>query len=128
MGKQQQNNKIISLWPIAIFIVIAFFIFFIYGPFSHNQLQEDIYKTYASSISGVVLSKKVSGGYTTIKMNYGIKFILENSRNYNFEPKFIGDFIQISDSLKKEAFSDDVIICRNGQKYQFELGNRQLNK
>ncbi len=50
------------------------------------------------------------------------KITIGVSRNGLYEKSFIGDFVQIGDSLHKESGSDTLYIYRNNENYYFILG------
>ena len=80
--------------------------------------------TYQSDLKGEISKKRVNRGGTMAEFKNGQKFSLPSSDNLNYDPYFIGNFINRGDSIVKPTFSDSIFIYRNNSKYYFLLGKR----
>ena len=60
--------------------------------------------------------------------NRSNRYRLENSRNYNYEPAFLSDFLKENDRVIKKKCSDTIYIERNSIKYHFLIGSTSYNR
>ena len=56
------------------------------------------------------------------------RYRLENSRNYNYKPAFLYDFLKENDRVIKNKCSDTIYIERNSKKYHFLIGSTSYNR
>jgi hypothetical protein len=61
-----------------------------------------------------------------LDLKSGNKYWLNIAWNYDYEPSALCEFIQMNDSISKEADNDTILIFRSGNKYIFKL-NESLN-
>lgn len=61
-------------------------------------------------------------GATHIILNSGEHFWIPHSRNYEYRPTQLSDFIQVSDFIVKKTNSDTLQISRNSNVYTFVIG------
>ena len=53
---------------------------------------------------------------------------IENSRNYDYQPAFLSDFIKENDRVFKNKCSDTLYIERNSKIYHFLIGSTLYNR
>ena len=59
--------------------------------------------------------------------NRNNRYKLENSRNYDYKPAFLYDFLKENDRVIKNKCSDTIYVERNSEKYHFLIGNTFYN-
>jgi hypothetical protein len=111
------------------------FIIFIFAQNLYDYLTE-LHKSEAESarylakeIKGILISKHIDRGFhIKLDVNGEIKKdYLRGSKNYNYAPSSLYDFLQKNDSLVKPANSLDLYVYRDHVKYRFRIGER-INK
>ncbi len=55
------------------------------------------------------------------------KVFFKTSRNYNYSPSYLDDFLNIGDLLRKNVDSDTLYVYRNNESFYFVLG-KFINK
>ena len=117
------NKKMISLIALLLLLVLIGF------SVLDIQSSKDEYKTekqeyYKEGFSGILISKRVNRGIR-IKLQQNDKELsnyLYSSKNYDYTPNNLYDFLIIGDSLVKIDHSLDLYIYRADKKYYFKLG------
>ncbi|MEI6866089.1 hypothetical protein [Flavicella sp.] len=56
------------------------------------------------------------------------RYRFENSRNYDYKPAFLYDFLKENDRVIKNNCSDTIYIERNSKKYHFLIGSTSYNR
>lgn len=74
------------------------------------------------SINGCVIEKNNSHGALLIKLENEKGYIINHSRNYNYSPCFLNDFVIEGDSLYKSPYSDSLFVYRHDELYVFIIG------
>ncbi len=125
---------------IFILATIVSFILLFFSPDTSKQDQEyaesikkeyprldDYQESGARSIKGIILKARISSemylqGAIYVELNNGEKFRVGRTRNYQYEPAELMDFLKINDSISKPANDNLFLIYRNGERYFFKLG------
>ena len=110
--------------------VIFLFVFLIgFGIYTAIQKgdYEDVYLSTVFDEKVVEIFEEKGNTYLLIT-NRKNRYKLEESRNYNYEPAFISDFIREKDRVIKNKCSDTIYIERNSKKYHFLIGSTSYNR
>lgn len=84
-------------------------------------------------IEGIITYKEVSltafdKGALYLELNDKFKFrLITTTMNFSYNPRDIGDFLQVSDSIYKRAENDTIFIYRKNCEYYFVL-HKIINK
>jgi hypothetical protein len=78
-------------------------------------------------IYSIVIQKKCDRGQAYVTFSDSSKYWLAHSRNYQYSPFFLCEFIELGDSLIKKSHNDSILIYREGKAYCFLIGE-VLNK
>ncbi|MEP1781517.1 hypothetical protein [Reichenbachiella sp.] len=66
-------------------------------------------------------------GFVFVDLPERRKYCIPHSRNYEYRPYFLGEFLMPGDTITKKNNSDTVVIKRNDKKYFFIVG-KSLNE
>ena len=121
------NKKNHSLLIFGILIILGIFFYYLLFPADKMEGLVEKNRTFESRINGIVAWKVVNRGATTLKIENDTIYHFDQARNYKLKPYFIGDFIQMGDSIIKFDYSDTLYIIRNNTKQLFVIG-KTLNK
>jgi hypothetical protein len=100
---------------------------FIIGVKIMDNYWEQKHKEYPIIKGSDTLNNKINDyfierGFCYIEIEDSNKYRIENSRNYDYTPYNLVDFIGKEDSLVKRESSDTLYIYRDNKKYFFVLG------
>lgn len=124
MTNKDKNNPGLI---IGIFIIIGIFLYHIYFPDDKTDGTREKNRTYEARIHGIVERKSINRGVTTLKIRNDTIYHFDYARNYKYKLFYIGDFIQVGDSILKSGYSDTLYVIRNSNKHLFVIGE-YLNK
>jgi hypothetical protein len=80
-----------------------------------------------ANVKGVVKEKFTNYGSIYLVLKDESKYLIRHSRNYEYSPAWLNDFIQIGDSIEKPLNSDTLYIYRNLETYYFVV-EKMINK
>ena len=110
-----------------ILIIILILIFFSIFHISTNKLINEKNKNYPlinnnSAFSGKIENVYLNRGSIYLMLTNKKCFRTTDSRNYDYNPIFIDDFLSYGDSIVKPLNTDTLFIIRDTRKYYFVLG------
>ena len=110
----------------VIFLFIFLIGFAIYTVVKKGEF-EDVFlsTTFDESVVDIFEEKGNTYLLLTNKKN---RYRIENSRNYDYKPAFLYDFIKENDRVIKNECSDTLYIERNSKKYHFLIGSGLYNR
>jgi hypothetical protein len=125
LARKQDNNpanmKFKFLFPI--FIVVGFVVTAVVLYFAFKTATSDFVETtYEDAYEGRVESCTDYKGYGYVILANKKKYWFPNSRNYNYTPFTLSEFLQVGDVITKNKNSQDLIIDREGRQYIFIIG------
>lgn len=109
-------------------VFIGMIIFVVYTIISIRDSKDNYIiekqRYYSNGFKGILINKKLNRGLRITIENQGkiSKNYLYESKNYNYKPSDLYDFIMINDSIIKISESLDFYIIRNNEKFYFKLG------
>ncbi|MEI6349322.1 MAG: hypothetical protein WCP69_15355 [Bacteroidota bacterium] len=122
-----KNNNIKIGLIVAVVIIVAFLFFYLTILFQQNIEKKHPRIAYNGSVFGKVKKVWVNIGVVNFNL-YNLKqFSTVDSRNYDYSPEFIDEFIINGDSIYKPKNSDTLYVFRDNNKYFFILG-KFINK
>jgi hypothetical protein len=88
---------------------------------------EDVYLStvFDEKVIDVYIEK---GSTYLLLTNRNNRYKFENSRNYDYEPAFLYDFLKENDRVIKNKCSDTIYVERNSKKYHFLIGSTSYNR
>ena len=119
---QNKNNISTITVPIIIFIILATIGFFL----REVRIKEYPRITTTTSLNNVIETinyTSKNGAYIMLKDS--TKVLMDWAYNYDYSPYDIIDFVQIGDSIVKQAGSDTIILHRCREEYLFILWKMQ---
>jgi hypothetical protein len=122
--KLRENKTVIIINTI---LCIAFVIYALITFPLNNNNEKFKWRSYPflkheDYIFGKISSIKESKGESFIIMDDSSKHWIKNSRNYNYYPCCLHDFIQKRDSITKKMNDDTLFIFRGGKIFYFIIG------
>ncbi|WP_136482338.1 hypothetical protein [Cognatitamlana onchidii] len=110
--------------------VIFLFIFLIgFGIYTVVKKGEFEYVFLSTTFNESVVDIFEEKGNTYLLLtNKKNRYRIENSRNYDYKPAFLYDFIKENDRVIKNECSDTLYIERNSKKYHFLIGSALYNR
>lgn len=109
--------------------MVALFIINIFYPFSKKTREIKMFTNDANVIrktdviSGIVKNIHfIERGASYIELKNSRKIILGAARNGIYDTNFLGDFLEVEDSLYKNSKSDTLLIYRKNTNYYFRIG------
>ena len=117
-----QNNLIKYFFIVGIIIFIIISLLDIKD--SKEEYSEEKKLYYNKEIRGKLISKRINRGFRNKIAEKGLirKEYLYSSRNYDYKPYNLYDFLQLGDSIVKPKNSLDLYIHRKENVYYFKLG------
>jgi hypothetical protein len=119
----------INKLKLLILIILIFFIAFlaIKNTREDNKQNEILRKEFpiiskTDLISGIVIAHSSNRGSLHVILLNNTKISIPHSRNYNYTPPYLDEFIKNKDSLFKKTFSDTLFIFRDNRNYYFIIG------
>jgi hypothetical protein len=110
----------------VIFLFIFLIEFAIYTVVKKGEFEEVFLSTtFDESVVDIFEER---GDTYLLLTNKNNRYRLENSRNYDYEPVFLYDFLKVNDRVIKNRCSDTIYIERNLKKYYFLIGGTSNRK
>lgn len=109
----------------VIFLFIFLIGFAIYAIVKKGNYQ-DVYLSTAFDEKVIDIYEEKGNTYLLLT-NRNNKYRLENSRNYDYKPVFLNDFLKENDRVIKNKCSDTIYVERNSKKYHFLIGSTLNN-
>lgn len=112
---------------LIILLVLMPVYFFIFTKFTNGWKSNYSRLNSNSHVNGIVEKVMLQNGtvFTTLKNSQ--KFCLSASRNYQYHPIYLDEFLTMGDSVSKLISSDTLFIFKNQTKYYFII-DRDVNK
>jgi hypothetical protein len=110
----------------VIFLFIFLIGFAIYTVVKKGEF-EDVFlsTTFDESVVDIYEER---GDIYLLLTNRDNRYRFEESRNYDYEPAFLYDFIKENDRVIKNKCSDTIYVERNSEKYHFLIGSTSYNR
>lgn len=111
--------------PIGIVVIIVMVIAaIITKEVSDKSHQNNFLEIYSLELSNTISDFWMNSGFTFIKLDgftkkYEIATVPISSKEHNFY-----DFVEVGDSIKKNANSDTLVIIKDGKEYLYRLIRR----
>jgi hypothetical protein len=118
--KQRRRGFLLVLMLFVVFAGIA-----IYQAFKKGNAKEVYLSTQLNGTVTDIYHER-GDAYITLSNSYN-PYEIENSRNYNYNPKELYAFLKPNDSVVKNACSDTLYIKRDETIYHFLIGHMNYN-
>ncbi|MFD0976789.1 hypothetical protein [Salinimicrobium gaetbulicola] len=110
----------------VIFLFILLIGFAIYTVIKKGDFVEIYLSTSFDEMVVDIFEEK--GNTYLLLTNRNNRYRLENSRNYDYKPPFLYDFLKENDRVIKNKCSDTIYIERDSKKYHFLIGSTSYNR
>ena len=87
-----------------------------------NQSKDYPKLALAKAIDATIVTVSTYQSVALVELDNGEKCMIVDTRNYEYQPYLIQDFLQIGDHLKKTMNSDTLMVERGGQMFTFVIG------
>ena len=119
------KGRILIIYIVVLVSVIVIFFIRYERQFTREALA--LHNEYPSLLSNQSLSSRVvhkicDRGQALLTFSDSTKFWIEHSRNYDYDPEWICEFIRVNDILVKKPQNDSLFIHRGNSVYFFVLG------
>lgn len=102
---------------IVVFVVGSVVLFFAFRSFSNEYSKMKHDQQYKGDVQDIITIRGV--GYVIFRS--GEKYSIPYSRNYNYKPHSLSQFLIKGDIIEKKKGGDSLFVFRNGKEYFFLL-------
>lgn len=121
------KNKVFGYVLFLIGLVIVFFFLFDDKKVS-TKMKQSHEQLYQMEINGIVSNISQNRGTVILKLkNYSENIYFTNTRNYDYTPSSIEEFIERGDSIHKTKNSNELSVFRGNKKFYFVI-DKSINK
>lgn len=120
--EKKKSNSVFTL----IFLILGVLIYYFIVNYPYHK--SGITVKYETEISGILTFATQNRGEISLRVlqSKEKKYFISSSRNYDYEPYDLENFVQGGDSIYKPSSSDTLYIYRGDKKYFFII-NKDIN-
>lgn len=105
------------------FLFMMFVVMSVVGTYLFKQFSDSYEEVFFDRhFKGEVVRVINTRGFVYLTLRTKEKYVLRNTRNYNYKQSQLFGFLESGDMIEKKKDSDSIIVSRNGRDYLFLLG------